>query len=107
MDIQNIAQSLKSRKTYSLHTPSTVLSDGRVVEMVYDPASKETKFAVFNDVEVTYEKSITLEDNTTLFPYSPKNNLIKNEVVLFPSRAEDYGRDEDLIQDIKDFCTAM
>lgn len=103
MDIQNIAQNLKSRKTYSLHTPSMILSDGRIVEMVYDPAGKETQFAVYQDREVKYEKSITLEDNTALFPYSTNNNLIKNEVVLFPSKAEDYGNEEDLIQDIKDF----
>ncbi|MGE5443663.1 MAG: hypothetical protein ACM3SR_03565 [Ignavibacteriales bacterium] len=71
--------------------------------MVYDPVAKETQFALFQDVEVRYEKSIALEDNTALFPYSPKNNLIRNEVVLFPSRAEEYGSDEELIQDIKDF----
>jgi len=103
MDIQNIAQNLKSRKTYSLHTLSAVLPDERIVEMVYDPASKETKFAVFRVEEVTYEKSITLNDMTTLFPYSPKNNLIKNEVVLFPSKTEEYGSEVELIKDIREF----
>lgn len=102
MDIQNIAQNLKSRKAYSLHTPSALLPNGRILEMVYDPALMETQFAVFQEEEVTYEKSITLE-NTTLSPYSPKNNLIKNEVVLFPSQAEEYGSEVELIKDIREF----
>jgi hypothetical protein len=103
MDIQNIAQNLKSKKTYSLHTSSAVLPDGRVIKMVYDPSSKETKFAIFQEEEVTYEKSIPLDDDTTLYPYSPKNNLVKNEVVLFPSKAEECDSEEELIKDIRDF----
>jgi hypothetical protein len=98
---KNEKEKMKGRG-FTLHTPSTVLSDGRIVEMIYDPVAKETKFAVFRE-EVTYKKSIILEDSTTLFPYSPKNNLIKNEVVLFPSKTEEYGSEEELIGGIKEF----
>ncbi|HEX3033935.1 MAG TPA: hypothetical protein VHT73_02235 [Thermodesulfobacteriota bacterium] len=103
MDIQDIAQNLKSRKTHSIHTPSAVLPDGRVLEMVCDSEIKETRFAVLREGEIAYEKSITLEDSTVLHPHSPKNTLIKNKVVLFPSGAEEYGSEEQLIQEIRDF----
>src|SRR5207249_9066280 len=46
---------------------------------------------------------------TTLFrsrrwvPYSPHNNLIKNEVVLLPSEPEEYGSEDELLAAIQDF----
>ena len=36
-------------------------------------------------------------------PYSPQNNLLRNEVVLFPSEAAEYGSEQDLIDSIRDF----
>jgi len=38
-----------------------------------------------------------------LVPYSPNNNLIKNEVVLLPSEPEEYGSEEGLLADIQSF----
>jgi len=83
--------------------PSSVLGDGRIVEMLYKPKEKETQFAVFKDGELSYEKTIPLKSGITLVPYSPRNNLIKNDVVLFPSEAEDYGTEEELIEEIRKF----
>ena len=38
-----------------------------------------------------------------LVPYSPGNNLLKNEVVLFPSEPEEYGSEEELLAQIQSF----
>src|SRR5206468_2327094 len=38
-----------------------------------------------------------------LVPYSPNNNLIKNEVVLLPSEPEEYGSEEQLLDEIQSF----
>jgi hypothetical protein len=36
-------------------------------------------------------------------PYSPNNNLIKNEVILLPSEPEDFGSEEELLSQIQSF----
>ncbi|MDA2921157.1 hypothetical protein MYX76_16980 [Desulfobacterota bacterium AH_259_B03_O07] len=71
--------------------------------MLYKPKEKETQFAVFKAGELSYEKAIPLKSSITLVPYSPRNNLIKNDVVLFPSEAEDYGTEEELVEEIRKF----
>ncbi len=38
-----------------------------------------------------------------LIPYSPNNNLIKKEVVLFPSEPCEYGSEEKLVSEIQTF----
>lgn len=90
-------------KDKSIYVPSAVLEDGRIAEMVYDPHKKETRFAVFNESEVSYENRVSLGDKVQLSPYSARNNLIKNEVVLFPSSAEEYKSEEKLIEEIREF----
>jgi TOTE conflict system primase-like protein len=49
----------KGKKLYT-YAPSTVLPDGTIIEMVYDPAAQETRFAVFREGEIRYEKSMLL-----------------------------------------------
>jgi len=90
-------------KGITISVPSSVFGDGRIVEMLYDPKEKETRFAVFKEGELSYEKNITLKSGVTLVPYSPRNNLIKNNTVLFPSEVEDYGTEADLLGEIKSF----
>lgn len=103
MDIKNSNYNLKSGKTKYIYTPSATLSDGAILEMVYEPEKNETHFVHYWEEEITYEKTFKLDDRTTLVPYSPNNNLLKNEVVLFPSNAEEYGTEENLIKEIKEF----
>ena len=43
------------------------------------------------------------EDGSTLVPFSPENNLIKNEAVLLPSEPRDYGSEKQLLFDIQEF----
>ena len=38
-----------------------------------------------------------------LVPFSPNNNLIKNEVVLLPSEPQIYGSEENLVAEIREF----
>jgi len=43
------------------------------------------------------ESSISLDAQHRLVPYSPDNNLIRNEVVLLPSAPADYGSEQALV----------
>lgn len=70
---------------------SACFEDGRLVELLYDPTLKETSFAVSSGGAWSVEQKVTAPDGSVLVPYSGRNNLIENKVVLLPSEPLDYG----------------
>src|SRR5438876_10263857 len=84
-------------------TVSNVFDDGSILEMVHQIETKQTGFAIWKDEAWTIERTFTLAPHHRLVPYSPQNNLIKNDVVLLPSEPEDYGSETRLLDDIQDF----
>ncbi|MEW6144128.1 MAG: hypothetical protein AB1598_03810 [Thermodesulfobacteriota bacterium] len=97
------SEAISKGKDSTVYIPSAILGDGRIAEMVYDPYKKETGFAVFNEGEISYESRLSMGNKLHLSPYSPRNNLIKNEVILFPSGADEYESEEKLIEEIRAF----
>jgi len=81
---------------------SAVLQDGTLVEMIYRSDERQTAFCLAKEDAIWYEASIQ-DGGKRLVPYSPENNLLKNDVVLFPSKAEDYESEQVLIHEIRDF----
>lgn len=81
---------------------SVVLEDCTLVESVLRPSEGKTLFCLGRDGEWRYEQSITT-GGERLVPYSPKNNLLTNKVVLLPSGPEEYGSEETLIAGIQAF----
>jgi hypothetical protein len=79
-----------------------VLVDGALVEMVYDPEHSRTRLAICQKGKVSYAESL-LHHGQRLVPYSPRNSLLANEVVLFPSHADEYETDEALVRAIQHF----
>jgi len=86
-----------------LPTVSAVFDDGAILEMVYRPLEKRTAFVLWKDGEWSFEPSLSIDPFRRLVPYSPNNNLIKNEVVLLPSEPEEYGSEESLLREIQSF----
>ena len=84
-----------------LATPSFILADGTIGEMLYD--GKTTTFAVFHAGTWQTQDRITGDDGRPLVPYSPQNNLVKHRVVLFPSEVAEYRDEQTLIRDIEAF----
>jgi hypothetical protein len=84
-------------------TVSAVLNKDTLVELVYDPFDKRTAFALSKNGRWRIEKSIETPAGEKLIPYRPDNTLIKHNVVLFPSEAEDYGSTAELLADIRDY----
>lgn len=84
-------------------TVSTVLADGRIVEMLYDPEAHRTTFAVCNGDDWYEAEEIEIGDGERLAPYAPGNNLVRHGIVLFPSRPEEYGTEAELIEHIRSF----
>jgi hypothetical protein len=99
-DIKQAVEEVKKRR--DTPTVSTILSDGSLVEMLYRPEEDQTLFCIWRNGEFRYENSL-IENGRRLVPYSPDNNLIRNEVVLLPSGPVEYGSDDRLIGEIQAF----
>src|SRR5215469_11301998 len=94
-------ESIRQQRT--VPTVSAVLDGGTILEMVYGPEEKRTAFVLWRDGEWRFEPSFEADPFRRLVPYSPNNNLIKNEVVLLPSEPEEYGSEESLLAEIQSF----
>jgi hypothetical protein len=92
-----------NEKVVSIRVASAVLPEGELAEMVYDPVERRSRFVVGNGDAWTYEDSIPLSPTERLVPFSPGNNLVKHQVVLFPSEPEEYGDEADLVSRIREF----
>jgi hypothetical protein len=84
-------------------TVSATLDDGTIVELLYNSQTRKTSFAVWRKENWTIEQEIETTQGERLVPFSSRNNLIKNEVVLLPSEPRIYGSEEKLISDIQSF----
>jgi hypothetical protein len=91
-----------ARQRY-IPTVSATLDDGSLLEMVHRPDERRCAFIVWQGSEWRIESSVGRNGRNRLVPYSPNNNLIRNDVVLFPSEPEEYGSEEQLLGEIKGF----
>src|SRR5207248_316767 len=98
--VENIADQSKQQV---VPTASAILEDGSIVEMAFHPDRRQTVFAIYNAGRWTLQERIDIGPDTALVPFSPNNNLIKNEVVLLPSEPRIYGTEEKLVADIQQF----
>src|SRR6266571_5815308 len=90
----------KPKKDTARPTVSTVLPDGLLAEMVCQ--ENRTLFCVSKDGAFRYETSL-LVNGQRLVPYCPRNNLLTNEVVLFPSEPSEYESEAKLVEEIRAF----
>lgn len=93
----------KTRRRQDQPTTGYTLEDGTLIELLYDPRRRAAAFAVARDGAWTVETGIDLENGDRLVPFSPLNNLIRNEVVLLPSQPQEYGSQEELVGSISAF----
>jgi hypothetical protein len=93
----------EEKKPQTIPTASAVLPSGELVEMVYDPGERRTRFVSGTGDAWDYEESVSLSPTEHLVPYSPGNNLVKHGVVLFPSEPAEYGDEASLVSRIRDF----
>jgi hypothetical protein len=97
-----VAGKIERAKKEATPTVSLALPDGSLVEMVYRPEENRTLFCVSKNSEFRYETNL-LVNGQRLVPYFPRNNLLTNEVVVFPSEPWEYDSEEKLIEDIRAF----
>src|SRR5947199_790455 len=92
----------KAKKQSARPTVSAVLPDGSLAEMVHRLKDNRTLFCVSKDGAFRYETNL-LASGQRLVPYSPRNNLLTNEVVLFPSEPVEYDSEAKLVEAIRAF----
>src|SRR2546426_4651170 len=90
----------KAKKQTARPTVSAILPDGSLAEMVY--RENRTLFCISRDGAFRYETNL-LVNGLRLVPFSPRNNLLSNEVVLFPSEPLEYDSEEKLMEHIRAF----
>src|SRR2546428_5151334 len=95
----DIARGMKKQRP--VPTVSAVFGDGAILEMVQRPEERRTAYALWRDGKWTMETTLESDPLRRLVPYSPHNNLIKNEVVLLPSEPEEYGSEDELLDEIQ------
>lgn len=84
-------------------TVSRVLTDGRLVELLYDPDRRATAFAVGGPDGVAVHETFDLADGERLVPYAADNNLIATGCVLFPSEVGAFTSQGALVAQIQAF----
>lgn len=84
-------------------TVATITTDGSLIELVYDPATRTTAFACGSGSAVTSVPSVDLPDGRRLVPWSPDSNLIKHGAILLPERTDDFTSVEALMVSIDQY----
>ena len=82
---------------------SACLADGTMVELVYDLEKRRTSFAVWRGDSWKIEETYETIAGERLVPFSPNNNLIRNEVVLLPGAPREFDSEQALLSDIQSF----
>jgi hypothetical protein len=82
---------------------SMVKDDRTLVELVYDPARHMTSFVVSKDGQWEVVSSLDLGENRRAEPFSPQNNLIRTGALLLPNEPEEYGSEQELVQEIQQY----
>ena len=86
-------------------TASAILGDGSIVEMLFQPEKHQTLLCAMKNGEIRCLSDI-VDNGERLVPYSPGNNLLAHEVVLFPSEPLEYESETELISEIQAFIHA-
>lgn len=84
-------------------TASAILEDGTIVELAFHPTLRRTVLAVYSAGRWTLQDGIDVGSDMRLIPFSPNNNLIKNDVVMLPSEPSIYGSEDKLVAEIQEF----
>src|SRR5262249_15730583 len=89
MDRRSKGHLKAQEKRIGVPTASALLPDGTIVELVYQCDLPRTLLALYSAGRWTLQPRADVA-GVGLVPFSPKNNLIKNNVVMLPSQPRTY-----------------
>jgi hypothetical protein len=82
---------------------SAITEAGQVIEMTLNPETKRSALLCWEGDSATEVSEVELPSIGNAVPFSPSNNLIAHGVILFPSRASEYGDADKLLKAIRGF----
>lgn len=97
------AQKRETPSTHSIPILSSVQRDGRMVELLYNSDERSTRFAVWDGSKCEPATTVRVGHDEELVPYSARNNLIRNNIVLFPSEPTEFGSTQELVNELRDY----
>lgn len=95
-------QASSSQQARVAPTCSAILEDGAIVEMVHRRSERRTCFVVHRSGE-TREESVINIGGRRLVPFSPSNNLLSHDVVVFAANPIAYESTDTLLADVRAF----
>jgi hypothetical protein len=91
------------KETQSQEIASEILHDGTIIEMLYNQRERTTSLAIYNkDGDLKIRKVFDYE-GVMFKPHPPTKDLLKSNVLLFPSEPKEYGSQVELITTIQAF----
>lgn len=84
-------------------TVSQRLPGGGLLELIYQPDTRRTAFAIFRGGEVSVASSLDTDTGERLVPVPATNNLIKHGALLLPDKPAPYGSTGELIEAIQSY----
>ena len=80
------------------------VKDDTIYEMVFNKETKQTQFAFLDRAdEISYLDKVETISKEIVLPFPAESNFVKSGMVLFPSQAEEYGTEEELLAEIRSF----
>ncbi len=86
-----------------ISTVSRRLSDGGLLELIYDNNTHRTAFAIYRNGEGLVVNSLDTDTGERLVPVPATNNLIKHGALLLPNKPEPFTSTEKLIESIQSY----
>src|SRR5258706_12363588 len=84
-------------------TVSRRLLEGGLLELIYQPDTRRTAFAVFRGGQVSVESLLDTDAGERLVPIPATNNLIRHRALLLTEQPEPYGSTDELMEAIKEY----
>jgi hypothetical protein len=98
-----MADEKQKKQERVIPTVSRRLPGGGLLELIYQPDTRRTAFALFRGGQVSVESSLEADAGERLVPVPATNNLIKHRALLLPEKPESYGSTDELIEAIKEY----
>lgn len=97
-----MADDKNEKRSRFIPTVSRRLPGGGLLELIYQPETRRTAFAVFRGGQVSVENSLDADTGERLVPVPATNNLIKHDALLLPGKPEPYGSTAELVEAIRE-----
>lgn len=88
-------------KPLAEHITSRAFDNGTLYELLYDPNNHKTRLACWQNNKLEVKSSFKTIGGKIIVPYRPENPLLLQRIILFPKNIEEYGNDENLVNEVR------